>query len=62
VLKPGGRCAVNAEFYNGGRHARYDSRLTQFTGMAVLNIEQHRSLFQGAGFNDVKIIEVAARG
>jgi ubiquinone/menaquinone biosynthesis C-methylase UbiE len=62
VLKPGGRMAVIAEFYNGGRHAKYADRLRQWTMMAVLDVDQHRAMFADAGFVDVHIDEDEARG
>lgn len=62
VLKPGGRMAVVAEFYNGGRHAKYADRLARWTTMAVLDIGQHRKMFEDAGFTDVQIDEEPHRG
>jgi SAM-dependent methyltransferase len=62
VLKPGGRMAVIAEFYNGGRHARYADRLARWTAMAILDIDQHRTMFTEAGFTQVEVDEDAARG
>lgn len=62
VLKPGGRMAVIAEFYNGGKHAKYASRLARFTTMAILDIDQHRAMFADAGFSDVRIVEENAKG
>jgi SAM-dependent methyltransferase len=62
VLKPGGRLAVIAEFYNGGRHAKYADRLGQRTTMAILDVEQHRAMFTDAGFTDVLIDEDGSRG
>lgn len=62
VLKPGGRMVVIAEFYDGGKHARYAERLASYTGIATLTIDQHRAMFVGAGFADVQIDEDAARG
>lgn len=62
VLKPGGRMAVIAEFYNGGRHAKYADRLARFTGMAVLDIAQHETMFTDAGFTGVAVDEDARRG
>ncbi len=62
VLTPGGRMIVIAEFYNGGRHARYAERLTKFTAMASLDVDQHRAMFTDAGFADVQIDEDAAKG
>lgn len=62
VLKPGGRMAVIAEFYNGGRHAKYADPLGRWTTMAVLDVEQHRAMFTDAGFTDVRIDEEGSRG
>ncbi len=62
LLKPGGRMAVIAEFYNGGKHAKYADRLRKWTTMAILDVEQHRTMFTGAGFADVVIDEEADRG
>jgi ubiquinone/menaquinone biosynthesis C-methylase UbiE len=62
VLKPGGRMAVIAEFYNGGKHARYADRLRQWTTMAVLDIGQHEAMFADAGFANVTVDEDAGRG
>jgi SAM-dependent methyltransferase len=57
VLKRGGRLAIIAEFYNGGRYARYADRLAEHSGMHVWNVEQHRELFTKAGFADVRVDE-----
>lgn len=62
VLKAGGRMAVIAEFYNGGRHARYAQRLGELTGMAVFDVAQHHAMFADAGFTDVRVVEDAGRG
>jgi SAM-dependent methyltransferase len=62
VLKPGGRMAVIAEFYNGGRHIRYAARLGEYTSMAILDVEQHRAMFTDAGFANVLIDEEGSRG
>jgi len=62
VLKPGGRMAVIAEFYNGGKHARYAERLARWTSMAVLDVDEHAAMFADAGFSDVTIDEERARG
>jgi hypothetical protein len=53
---------VIAEFYNGGKHARYADRLAQWTTMAVLDVDQHRAMFLDAGFTDVTVDEAPARG
>jgi ubiquinone/menaquinone biosynthesis C-methylase UbiE len=62
VLKPGGQMAVIAEFYNGGRHAKYVDRLAQWTTMAILDVDQHRAMFADAGFADVQVDEERSRG
>jgi ubiquinone/menaquinone biosynthesis C-methylase UbiE len=62
VLKPGGQMVVVAEFYNGGKHAKYAEQLSQWTTMAVLDIDQHKAMFANAGFRDVQIIEETTRG
>ena len=62
VLKPSGHLAIIAEFYNGGKHAKYVDRLAQWTSMAILDVEQHRSLFSNAGFTGIRILEESAKG
>lgn len=62
VLKPGGRMAVIAEFYNGGKHAKYADRLAQWTTMAILDVDQHKRMFTEAGYADVTVDEDAVRG
>ena len=62
VLKPGGRMAIIAEFYNGGKHTKYVPLLARMTTMAILDVEQHRALFSSAGFTDVRVVEDRAAG
>lgn len=62
VLKPGGRLAIIAEFYNGGRYAKYADRLTRLTAMHVWTAEQHRELFAGAGFSEIVLDEKRDEG
>jgi ubiquinone/menaquinone biosynthesis C-methylase UbiE len=62
VLKPGCHMAVIAEIYNGGRHAKHADRLAQWTTMAILDIPQHRQMFEDVGFTDVRIDEERHRG
>jgi ubiquinone/menaquinone biosynthesis C-methylase UbiE len=62
VLKPGGQMAVIAEFYNGGKHARYAGRLARWTTMAILDVAQHKAMFTDAGFADVRVDEETERG
>ena len=62
VLKAGGRMLMVAEFYNGGRHAKYADRLSRWTTMAILDVDQHKALFSSAGFTDVQIVEERTKG
>jgi SAM-dependent methyltransferase len=62
VLKPGGRMLIIAEFYNGGRHAKYADRLSRWTTMAILDVDQHKALFSNAGFTYVQVVEERTRG
>lgn len=62
VTKPGGRAIVIAEFYNGGKWAKYVDRLSRYTTMAMLDVEQHRAMFTDAGFVDVVIDEAPRKG
>jgi len=54
--------AVIAEFYNGGRHAKYASMLARHTTMAIMEVEQHRAMLTDAGFADVLVDEEGGRG
>lgn len=62
VLKPGGRMSIIAEFYNGGKHAKYADRLSRWTTMAILDVDQHKALFSIAGFTDVQVVEERTKG
>ena len=62
VLKPGGRLAIIAEFYNGGKHTKYADRLSRWTSMAVLDVDQHRQIFANAGFTDIQLDEARGKG
>jgi SAM-dependent methyltransferase len=62
VLKPGGRVVIIAEFYNGGKHAKYVDRLSRWTTMAMLDVDQHKAMFTAAGFRDVQVVEDSAKG
>jgi len=62
VLRRGGRLAIIAEFYNGGRYAKYADRLRERTGMHVWTADQHRDLFTQAGFVDTLVDEQPSNG
>ena len=62
VLKAGGQVLLIAEFYNGGRHARYARRLSDLTSIAALTPVEHRELLSGAGFGEIRIHEELRRG
>lgn len=62
VLKTGGRILLIAEFYNGGRHAKYADRLAQLTGMASLTLAEHEDILGKAGFTEIRLVEDHARG
>ncbi len=64
VLKAGGRLAVISEVYKGAASAA--SRLAAVyaarTGMTLLDVDEHRRLLADAGFADVRVDTVAAKG
>ena len=62
VVKPGGRIAIIAEFYNGGKHTKYAGRLSGVVGIASLTLDEHRALLERGGFSGLEIIEEPARG
>jgi len=62
VLKPGGRMLIIAEIYNGGKHARYIGRISKWTTMKLLDIDEHKAMFSNAGFTDIQIFEEKRRG
>ena len=62
VLKTGCRMVIIAEFYNGGKHAKYVERLSRWTTMAMLDVDQHKAIFSNAGFTEVRVVEEATKG
>jgi len=64
VLNPGGKLIVIAEVYKGA--TTKVSKLTEKhafkTGIRLLSVDEHRELFDRAGFSDVKIIEEQPKG
>ena len=62
VLKEGGQLVIIAEFYNGGKYAKYADRIRKLTSMAVLDADEHRSLFAEAGFREIRVVEDPSAG
>lgn len=66
VLRPGGTLLIVAEIYRGGKHLEgvrkkiFDKHLA--ANMHLLTTEEHRALFEGAGFSDVQIFEEFEKG
>ena len=62
VLHAGGRVLLIAEFYNGGRHAKYADRLALFSGMASLTLAEHEEILSKTGFTEIQLSEEQGRG
>ena len=62
VLKPGGRLAIIAEVYKGGKHDQQMQKLVELANMAFLTAAEHRELLVGAGYADVHITEERGKG
>lgn len=62
VLKPGGRLVVVAESYKGGRHDWLLGPAMRFIGSRRLSVDDHRALFQSAGFTEVELFEEHGKG
>ena len=64
VLKPGGRLIIIAEVYKGSEAitSQATERYSEKTGMALLDVEEHRELFADAGYSDVQVITKPKRG
>ena len=56
VLKPGGSVIIIAEVYRGGtsNHAQFIEKHLPKTGLKLLSIDEHRQLFEEAGFTEVE--------
>ena len=64
VIKPGGRFIVIAEVYKGMR-TKSGKRFEEYApvmGMTLLTVDEHRHLFESAGFSSVSVSEDAAKG
>ncbi len=62
VLKPGGRLMVVAESYRGGRHDWLLGPVMRLLGSQRLSMDDHRVLFQSAGFAEVEVFEERSKG
>ena len=63
VLKPGGTLIIIAEVYRGANTST--SKLAEKylpSGMKLLSVNEHRELFEDAGFSNVQIIEESGKG
>ena len=63
-LKPGGRLILIAEVYKGAATftSKAVERYSQKTGMALLNVEEHRELLKDAGYSDVQVLTEPSKG
>ncbi len=64
VLKPGGSLLLLAEVYKGSNSlvGTVAEKYTSLTGMTLLTAEEHRELFEGAGFAEVQVFENKGKG
>jgi ubiquinone/menaquinone biosynthesis C-methylase UbiE len=64
VLKPGGRLIVIAEIYRGANTtvAKLADEYAPRTGMTLLDVGEHRTLFAKAGYSEVEVIEERDKG
>jgi len=64
VVKPGGALVLIAEIYKGANTmaAKLVEKHASRVGMTLLSVEEHRDIFTGAGFSDVRVIEERGKG
>jgi ubiquinone/menaquinone biosynthesis C-methylase UbiE len=64
VLKPGGTLVLIAEVYGGSKTkaGQLAEKYSAQTGMKLLSVEEHRELFEEAGYSNVRIIEELGKG
>ena len=62
VLKAGGHLMVVAESYRGGRNDWLLGPVMRLLGSKGLSVEDHRALFQAAGFTEVQLFEETSKG
>jgi len=62
VLKPGGRFIVVAESYKGGRYDWLLGPVMRLIGSHRLSVDDHRALFQSAGYTEIELFEELGKG
>lgn len=62
VLKPGGRLMVVAESYKGGRNDWLLGPVMKLIGSNRISVDDHRALFQTAGYTEVELFEEQHKG
>jgi ubiquinone/menaquinone biosynthesis C-methylase UbiE len=62
VLKPGGTLLVIAESYKKGAHQLLQGPAMKLLRSANLGVDEHRALFNDAGYADVQVFEERSKG
>jgi SAM-dependent methyltransferase len=64
VVKPGGTFVLIAEVYgrSKARAGQLAEKYAARTGMKLLSVEEHRELFEDAGYLDVRVLEERGKG
>lgn len=64
VLKAGGTLVIIAEVYKGAQNltAKMAEKYVEHTGMLILSVDEHRELFENAGFSNIQITTAAQKG
>lgn len=64
VVKPGGMLLLVAEIYGGSttKAGQLADKYAALAGMTLLSAEEHRRLFEDAGFSEVRIVEHRSKG
>ncbi len=64
VLKPGGTLTIIAEVYKGAqtRMATLVEKYLPLSGMKFLTVDEHRELFENAGYSEVKLATESGKG
>jgi ubiquinone/menaquinone biosynthesis C-methylase UbiE len=64
VLKPSGSLLLIAEVYKGSKSpvGMIAEKYTSFTGMILLDVDEHHKLLESAGYAEVQVSEKRSRG